>query len=57
MVLIIRKKQNGDLKYTIRPTQDAVDYFYQQQMKKFQEELARENAKRMLEEYDKKHPK
>ena len=51
------KKQNGNLKYTIRPIQDAVEYFHQQQMKKFQEDLARENAKRMLEEYDKKHPR
>ena len=51
------KKQNGNLKYTIRPIQDAVEYFHQQQMKKFQEDLARENAKRMLEEYDRKHPR
>ena len=51
------KKQNGNLKYTIRPIQDAVEYFHQQQMKKFQEDLARENAKKMLEEYNKKHPK
>ena len=29
------KKQNGNLKYTIRPIQDAVDYFHQQQMKNF----------------------
>ena len=47
------KKQNGNLKYTIRPIQDAVEYFHQQQMKKFQEDLARENAKKMLEEYEK----
>ena len=26
------KKQNGNLKYTIRPIQDAVEYFHQQQM-------------------------
>ena len=51
------KKQNGNLKYTIRPIQDAVEYFHQQQMKKFQEDLAREKAQRMLEEYDKKHSK
>ena len=51
------KKQNGNLKYTIRPIQDAVEYFHQQQMKKFQEELAREKAQKMLEEYEKKHPK
>ena len=51
------KKQNGNLKYTIRPSQDAVEYFHQQQMKKFQEDLAREKAQKMLEEYEKKHPK
>lgn len=33
-------------------------YLYnQQQMKKLQEDLTRENAKRMLEEYNKKHPR
>ena len=51
------KKQNGNLKYTIRPIQDAVEYFHQQQMKQFQEDLAREKAQKMLEEYEKKHPK
>ena len=51
------KKQNGNLKYTIRPIQDAVEYFHQQQMKKFQEDLTREKAQKMLEEYGKKHPK
>ena len=50
-------KLNGNLKYTIRPIQDAVEYFHQQQMKKFQEDMARENAKRLLEAYDKKHPR
>ena len=39
------------------PIQDAVEYFHQQQMKKFQEDLAREKAQKMLEEYEKKHPK
>lgn len=52
-----RKIVNGNLKYTIRPIQDAVEYFHQQQMKKFQEDLAREKAQKMLEEYEKKHPK
>ena len=51
------KKQNGNLKYTIRPIQDAVEYFHQQQMKEFQEDLAREKAQKMLKEYEKKHPK
>ena len=49
------KKQNGNLKYTIRPIQDAVDYFHQEQMKKFEQDIAVERAKRMLDEYDKRH--
>lgn len=44
------KKRNGNLKYTIRPIQDAVDYFHRQQMKKFEEDTARENVKRMIDE-------
>ena len=51
------KKQNGNLKNTISPIQDAVEYFHQQQKKKFQEDSAREKAQKMLEEYEKKHPK
>ena len=51
------KKRNGNLKYTIRPIQDAVDYFHREQMKKFQEEAARAEAQRRLDEYDRKHPK
>ncbi len=43
-------KRNGNLKYTIRPIQDAVDYFHRQQIKKFEEDTARENVKRMIEE-------
>ena len=57
VILKTGKKQNGNLKYTIRPIQDAVEYFHQQQMKKFQEDLAREKAQKMLAEYEKKHPK
>ena len=50
IVLKNGKKRNGNLKYTIRPIQDAVDYFHRQQMKKFEEDTARENVKRMLDE-------
>ena len=57
LILKYGKKQNGNLKYTIRPIQDAVDYYHQKQMEKIQEDLARENAKRLLDEYNKKHPR
>lgn len=51
------RKQNGNLKYTIRPIQDAVDHYYNQQMKNITDAIAREKAQKMLEKYDKKHPK
>lgn len=50
IVLKNGKKRNGNLKYTIRPIQDAVDYFHSRQMKKFEEDTARENVKRMIDE-------
>lgn len=50
IVLKNGKKRNGNLKYTIRPIQDAVDYFHSWQMKKFEEDTARENVKRMIDE-------
>ena len=50
IVLKNGKRRNGNLKYTIRPIQDAVDYFHRQQMKKFEEDTARENVKRMIDE-------
>lgn len=49
------KKQNGNLLYTIRPIQEAVDYFNAQQLRKAEQEMARLNVIRKLEEYDRKH--
>lgn len=51
------RKQNGNLKYTIRPIQDAVEYYYNQQMKNITDAIAREKAQQLLEKYNKKHPK
>ena len=50
------KKRNGNLKYTIRPIQDAIDHFHSQQMKKFEEDTARENVKRLIDEITKSEP-
>ena len=55
VILKSGEKRNGNLLYTIRPIQDAVDYFHQEQMKKFEQDIAMERAKRMLDEYDKRH--
>ncbi len=49
------KKQNGNLLYTIRPIQDAVDHFNAEQFRKAEREMARLNVIRKLEEYDRKH--
>ena len=49
------KKQNGNLLYTIRPIQEAVDYFNAQQLRKAEQEMVRLNVIRKLEEYDRKH--
>ena len=49
------KKQNGNLLYTIRPIQEAVDLFNAQQLRKAEQEMARLNVIRKLEEYDRKH--
>ena len=51
------KKRNGNLKYTIRPIQDAVDHFHQEQMKRIQEDAAHTKAQKMLDDYNIKHPK
>ena len=36
--------RNGSLRYTIRPIQDAIDYFDEQQIRKLQAKMARRNA-------------
>ena len=50
-------KRNGNLKYTIRPIQDAVEYFHRKQMKKVDDVAACIKAQKMLDEYNKKHPR
>ncbi len=49
------KKQNGNLIYTIRPIQEAVDHFNAQQLRKAEQEMARLDIILKLEEYDRKH--
>ena len=51
------KKRNGNLKYTIRPIQDAIEHYHYEQMKNVNEGAARAKAQKMLDEYNRKHPK
>ena len=47
--------QNGNLKYHILPIADAEESFDRRQMKRLQEESARERARKAIESYDEKH--
>ena len=49
------KAHNGTLKYTIRPIQEAIDYYEEIQMKRLYEEAARRRAEEALAKYDEKH--
>lgn len=51
----IGKKHNGNLKYTIRPIEEAVEYHYQLQLEMAVREQAKAESKRRLEEYNRKH--
>lgn len=49
------KAHNGTLKYTIRPIQEAIDYYDEIQMKRLYAEAARRRAEEALAKYDEKH--
>ena len=50
-------RRNGNLCYTIRPIEEAVQANYDRQMARLGEEARRQTAIRKLAEYDRKHPK
>lgn len=51
------EKRNGNLLYHIRPIEEAVEYHYEQQMIRLDEETRRQTALAKLAEYERKHPK
>ena len=51
------KKRNGNLKYTIRPIQDAPEHYHYEQMKSVNEVAARAKDQKMLDDYNRKHLK
>ena len=51
------EKRNGNLRYTVRPIEDAVEYHYEQQMSRLENEMRRQAALLRLAEYDCKHEK
>lgn len=51
------EKRNGNLRYTIRPIEDAVEYHYEQQMIRLESEMRRQAALEKLAEFDRKHGK
>ena len=51
------RKRNGNLRYTIRPIEEAVQYHFEQQMARLEEEARKQTALQKLAEYDRKHGK
>ena len=51
------EKRNGNLRYTIRPIEDAVEYHYEQQMIRLECEMRRQATLKKLADYDRKHKK
>ena len=51
------RKRNGNLRYTIRPIEEAVQYHLEQQMMRLDEELQRQKALKKLADYDRKYGK
>ena len=51
------EKRNGNWLYHIRPIEEAVEYHYEQQMIRLDEETRRQTALKKLAEYDQKRPK
>ena len=51
------EKRNGNLRYTVRPIEDAVEYHYEQQMSRLENEMRRRAALLRLAEFDRKHGK
>ncbi len=51
------EKRNGNLLYHIRPIKEAVEYHYEQQIIRLEEETWRQTALIKVVEYERKHPK
>ncbi len=49
------RAQNGNMKYTIRPIQEAIDYYDEVQMRRLLAEKERRMAQAALAKYDEKH--
>lgn len=51
------EKRNGNLLYTVRPIEDAVEYHYGQQMSRLENEMRRKAALLRIAEFDRKYGK
>ena len=51
------EKRNGNLLYTVRPIEDAVEHHYEQQMIRLECEMQRQTALAKLAKFDCKHEK
>ncbi len=56
-VTTVHGRRNGNLCYTVRPIEEAVQANYDRQMAQLEKENRRQSAIRKLDEYDRKHGK
>ena len=51
------EKRTGNLRYTIRPSREALEQYYEQQLIRLHEEARRQAALKKLAKFDRKHEK
>lgn len=51
------RRRNGNLRYTIRPIEEAVRYHFEQQMIRLEEETQRQKVLKKLAKFDRKYGK
>ena len=55
-VVVRGKKRNGNLKYTLLPVSEAMDYYMERQIEAARLEAAKQRAAKKLEKFDRTHP-
>ena len=55
-VVVRGKKRNGNLKYTLLPVSEAMDYYMERQIEAARLDAAKQRAAKKLAEFDRTHP-
>ena len=55
-VIVNGRRRNGNLKYTLLPISEAMEYYMKRQIEAARLEAAKQRAAKKLAEFDRKHP-